>query len=419
MRALLSLLFVFVIVTDCFDLDHATCGYDALKETPWYLENSAAIEQLAEDVATKSHLFGRDNSVLRIPVVWHVLTNSPTNYVSRNAILQEMKWLNDWFSGQNKYYNTSDMFSAVVARADDLKIRFELATKDPLGNPFDGVHYVTSSVAESCKLGEHANYYTSQGGTDIWDSRYYFNVYTCGIAGLVSGFAAYPSNVPYDYDGCVLAYKVVGNTGDSGSTLAHEAGHWLGLGHTFNGDSCQLDDWITDTPNTDKPSSNWLNVNDRCNSQDSNTGFVRCGNTVMVRNVMDYNDQKCNQYFTKGQALKMRGYLLNPDSTRFFLKTSPALAPSCPSYDCFGKSCGSDGCGGTCGVCAALHVCGGDSICRSTVPYNIDCSTAEGLTQSTTGYTVTKDNTGVENLALSCGEFDRLVCIKIEILIGW
>ena len=36
--------------------------------------------------------------MLRIPVVWHVLTNRPANRVSRNSILLEMKWLNDWFS---------------------------------------------------------------------------------------------------------------------------------------------------------------------------------------------------------------------------------------------------------------------------------------------------------------------------------
>ena len=319
MHALVSLLFVFGVVTVC----HAWCGYDALKETPWYLENSAAIEQLAEDVATKSHLFGRDNSLLRIPVVWHVLTNRPANRVSRNSILLEMKWLNDWFSGKNKYYNTSDMFSAVVARPDDLKIRFELATKDPLGNPFDGIHYVNSPLADSCSLGNHSNYFTSQGGTDIWDSRYYFNVYTCAIPDPIAGYASYPSNVPFEWDGCVLDYDFVGNSHISGNTLAHEAGHWLGLRHTFNGNSCELDDWITDTPNTDKPSSNWLSYDDQCNIQDSNTGFARCGNTIMVRNVMDYNTEKCSQYFSKGQALSMRGYLLNP-----VIALDPILRPA-------------------------------------------------------------------------------------------
>lgn len=187
--------------------------------------------------------------------------------------------------------------------------------------------------------------------------------------------------------------------------MAHEVGHWLGLDHTFSGSSCDSGDEIDDTPKTDKPGYNWLSSSDACNIRDSTTAFVRCGNTVMVRNVMDYNYERCRQYFSKQQAAIMRGNLLNPGSSRFTLQTSPALAPSCPAYDCFGKSCGPDGCGGTCETCPGLNSCSGTGICRSTVPLNIDCKSAEGFTQSTSGYSITKDNNGVINNPTSCSEY--------------
>jgi hypothetical protein len=406
MRPLVFFLFLLVALSVCHERLQAphACGNDLLKQTPWFLEHSASFEGLSEEVRLNRHLFERTNTVLRIPVVWHVLTNSPTNRVSRDKILAEMGWLNDWFSAKNKYYNTSDMFAAVVAGSDDLKIRFELATKDPLGNAFDGVRYITSTQAESCSSSSTANFYTSQGGADIWDSSLYFNVYTCKITNGFSGFAFYPSYSPYATDGCVMDYSKLGSSYSSGATLAHEAGHWLGLDHTFEGDSCSLDDKVADTPNTDTNGLNWLLATDPCNIQDSTTAFVRCGNTVMVRNVMEYNYAPCNQYFTKQQASRMRGYLLNPSSPRSYLTTSPALAPSCPTYDCFGKSCGPDGCGGICGTCSSLSACGGNGNCYSSIPKNIDCPTAEGLTQSTTGYSVTKVNTGVVNDPFSCGK---------------
>ena len=196
--------------------------------------------------------------------------------------------------------------------------------------------------------------------------------------------------------------------------MAHEVGHWLGLYHTFQGSTCLDDDGIEDTPNTDKHGWGWLPSSDPCNSQDSKTAYVRCGNTVMVKNVMDYNYDQCNQYFSKQQAAVMRGYLASPYSSRSSLGTSPALAPICSNYNCFGKSCGPDGCGGTCGSCSTLNACAGDGTCRSTIPRNIDCKSAEGLTQSTSVYSVTKDNTGVNNNPSSCSKLKMSFLSKKE-----
>ena len=342
-------------------------------------------------------------------MVWHVLYDTATSasYVTRDQILSEMTWVNDWYSGRNQYYNDTDMFSSVVASGENLKIRFELATVDPDGNAFDGIRYVESSQSESCASASTDNFYTSKGGDDLWDPTEYYNVYTCKITDGASGFAYLPTGGYFAYDGAVLDYSILGNPYYGGSVFAHESGHWLGLSHTFNGDSCSLDDNLSDTPDTDTAALNWVSSSNPCNVYESQTAFTRCSSPAMVRNVMDYNYEECHSYFSQMQAARMRSFLTNSDSTRYPLNSSPALPDQCDTWNCLDRSCGDDGCGGQCGYCATDYgyECAVDATCRSVVPVNVDCNSAEGVTQSTSGYTVTKDNTGVTASSLSCSMY--------------
>lgn len=86
------------------------------------------------------------------------------------------------------------------------------------------------------------------------------------------------------------------------STLIHEAGHWLGLFHTFWGGSCSpvsfVSDEVDDTPAQSRPtrgnSANCSFVNDSCPELPG----VATGN-----NFMDYGD--CRTEFTPGQHERM------------------------------------------------------------------------------------------------------------------
>ncbi len=81
----------------------------------------------------------------------------------------------------------------------------------------------------------------------------HLNVYTVGFYGTgLNGYAILPVSYatrPYQ-DGVVLQYATVpGGTSRErqGSTLVHEAGHWLGLRHTFEGGCVGVGDGVDDT----------------------------------------------------------------------------------------------------------------------------------------------------------------------------
>ena len=171
-------------------------------------------------------------------------------------------------------------------------------------------------------------------------------------------------------------YNQIGNPEYSGSTIAHETGHWLGLFHTFEG--CNGDgDFVDDTPATSLPSDE-LYENPYCPAQEgSATDFVSdCPGVgpYMAQNIMDVNVEPCLSYFSKGQVARMRSFL--SDGYRNQLTFSPGLY-RCPTFDCIttGYSCGPDGCGGSCGSCIGDDFCE-SGLCAHTTVANEECTGA-------------------------------------------
>jgi hypothetical protein len=136
------------------------------------------------------------------------------------------------------------------------------------------------------------------------------NVYTVGFqnpdaAGLL-GIATFPmdySSAPQS-DGIMLLYSTLpgsaATTFNLGRTLVHEAGHWCGLYHTFQGGCDAPGDEVDDTPPEASPSKG-CPVNRKT-----------CPGTPgmdPVRNFMDYSDDACMDSFTRGQASRMRSHL--------------------------------------------------------------------------------------------------------------
>ncbi|KAJ1322897.1 Pregnancy-associated plasma protein-A [Microdochium nivale] len=82
-----------------------------------------------------------------------------------------------------------------------------------------------------------------------------------------------------------------------GATAVHEAGHWFGLLHPFQGASCTgSGDLVGDTPVQKTPSFGCPKAKDTCPQQ---AGLDN------IRNFMDYSDDSCFTGFSAGQKKRL------------------------------------------------------------------------------------------------------------------
>ncbi|KAL4451780.1 hypothetical protein ABPG75_007442 [Micractinium tetrahymenae] len=88
-----------------------------------------------------------------------------------------------------------------------------------------------------------------------------------------------------------------------GRTLTHEAGHWLGLDHTFPSlPGCDADaDGVADTPVQALPSRACLQGKDSCPGRPG---------LDAIHNFMDYSQDSCMLEFTLGQVARMQAVML-------------------------------------------------------------------------------------------------------------
>ncbi|KAM0099126.1 hypothetical protein ACP6JE_006280 [Aspergillus fumigatus] len=108
----------------------------------------------------------------------------------------------------------------------------------------------------------------------------------------------------YSKDGCnVLAKTMPGGPMthyNRGGTAIHEIGHWNGLLHTFEGESCSEDnagDYIADTPQQSVPTDGCPSQKDSC---PDSPGLDD------IHNFMDYSSDDCYASFTSNQLKRMR-----------------------------------------------------------------------------------------------------------------
>jgi len=330
------------------------------------------VKDILLEYQTSNHTRKEIRDLVTIPVVFQVLYSQdiPESKITRAQALQEIEYLNQWYSASNTYYSTtSNMWSSVTANANDFQIQFALATEDPDGNPTNGMVYRETPVAITC--GDYEIFREEEGGLDLWNSLHYMNMYTCTDLDGAAGYAYYPISQPHERDAMVLDPQYVGSSQITGSIVAHEAGHWLNLRHTFEG--CNDADMIPDTPDTNQPAFNYVTYSGgACPGQNGKTDsdFFTCSinDLSMVQNCMDYNYEPCKTLFTKGQVNAMRYQLDTSSTTRYSLRSSNGLNTDavCANFDCTNRECGDNGCGGVCGTCSLnseLTTCSSSGIC--------------------------------------------------------
>lgn len=204
----------------------------------------------------------------------------------------------------------------------DTKIQFCLASRDPDGNPTNGItrhngvslfgnQYALEGIASS-SIEDGVSDNTLKSATGCWNPDEYVNFY---IVSEINGNDGGNGVQGYAYlgptndcrDGIVQLYNVTGTTGllkpgrQQGETAVHEMGHHLSLFHTFSNSSdcvesnCETQgDMVCDTPAT--------TGNQGCSASSG------C-EEAMIENFMDYTSETCKYTFSVGQAERMHSML--------------------------------------------------------------------------------------------------------------
>jgi Pregnancy-associated plasma protein-A len=212
-----------------------------------------------------------------IHVYFHVITDGAEGDYSMTTIQQQMDVLNMAYAGFYGGANTG--------------FQFDLAGVDYTDNA-DWYAQETPEAEVDMKAA------LKEGGpTDL-------NVYSTS-GGPYLGWAYYPKIVVYKQyqvlDGIVIDGRSMpgGPYGDHyslGHTLTHEAGHYLGLAHTFEQGCIGHGDYVDDTPAEAEPTAGCPEDKDTCPTPGLDP----------IHNYMDYSYDSCYDQFTDGQTTRMQ-----------------------------------------------------------------------------------------------------------------
>lgn len=256
--------------------------------------------------------------IYTIPVVVHVIHQFGSENISDAQVQSEIDFLNKSFMYANN--DTGDIrpiFKAVAASAN---MQFRLARKDPHGNCTNGIVHYYSPL-------------TANGNDDlkrksVWDTKRYFNMWVVsqinkGGGVGVAGYAQFPfgSGGGAATDGIMVINDEFGNVGTSHAgqtknvtTATHEAGHYFGLYHPFQGDSCDINgDGVDDTPPTYFTATTTEPLRNRCNVPNYNSCSTDNPDLPdMYEAFMDYFIGSCaSKMFTIQQVARMHFCLEN------------------------------------------------------------------------------------------------------------
>jgi len=301
--------------------------------TPGYIKDVNTVFNNAKTYNEKA------NSIYTIPVVVHIVYNTPAQNIDDSVVINQIQVLNDDYNRENA--DTVNMRPDFDIVAGSPKIKFKLAQIDELGNPTTGITRTSTATPSFGSLtilgGDFSDLEkiksTADGGQDPWDQSHYLNIWVGNMSvnflgqeiTALLGYATPPSNLPNwppgstagMSDGVVIQYQAFGgnnpNPLDPGSgpvdvlgrTCTHEVGHYLGLRHIWGDGDCTEEDGIDDTPNAADQSQ-----------QDCDPTKNTCVDNIqgvdlpdMIENYMDYSSEACQNSFTEGQVSLMHGVL--------------------------------------------------------------------------------------------------------------
>ncbi|QCX01755.1 zinc metalloprotease [Aggregatimonas sangjinii] len=219
-----------------------------------------------------------------IPVVVNIIEKF-AGEVTQAQINSQIRILNEDFNNNNS--NTSSVPSAFANLVADVNISFVLGTVNRVVN-------TRSSWGTNDAMKD-----PSQGGIGATDPENNMNLWVCEIGGGILGYAQFPGGASAT-DGVVIGTDFFGENAaggiyGKGRTGTHEVGHWLNLRHIWGDGRCNRDDFVSDTPTSDRANYN-------CPSFPT----THCRSADMTMNYMDYVQDDCMYMFTAGQNDRMR-----------------------------------------------------------------------------------------------------------------
>jgi Pregnancy-associated plasma protein-A len=243
------------------------------------LAREPATTQTMKEVPAAAKLQDHSRFSANIPVYFHVITNHGKGLVPDGVINQQMRVLKQAYEGVPGGVNTGLHFRLAGVDHVDNRDWYLAGPGDP----------AERQMKKALRI----------GGAEA------LNVYTTGMpkgSGLL-GWATFPSSYATspDMDGVVLNYRSMpggpyGTAFSLGGTLTHEAGHWFGLYHTFQGGCGPIGDAVEDTPAEATPTSGCPTDKDTCPKPGMDP----------VHNYMDYSYDSCYTEFTAGQRDRMQ-----------------------------------------------------------------------------------------------------------------
>lgn len=321
----------------CFSFTFSQeCGsdnyYNALKSVDPNLDKKVIEKVKFILEKRKSRRVLNDDEIIHIPVVFNLVY--PNHYqigeganIHGSILDSQLDYLNQYYSG--------------LTGSPDTKIRFCLARQNIFGAESTGIkRYTTGQDVYDLPLDTNAFLAMDAQIKSHFDptfpSNSFLNVWIADITIAGSdGIQGYSSNpmsgvapaVDNLIDGIVL-------DPDHMYAFKHEAGHWLGLWHTFanfnipSGGACaETDcdlqgDFICDTETVPNDG--------RYNIAPGNCNGYNCNNNVTgaVRNIMDYQNssrQQCSTDISQGQIDHIRDILQYERSTIYSNSVNVAL----------------------------------------------------------------------------------------------
>lgn len=203
---------------------------------------------------------------------FHVVTDGSTGDVTSAQIKKQMDVLNKTFAGSFGGHNTGFRFRlAGVTRTDNA----EWFAQETFAAEVEMKSALKRGDATTLNI-----YSTSGGGFLGW--AYYPKIVVYKQFQVLDGVVIHYGSLP---GGSVTNFNL-------GYTATHEAGHWLGLAHTFEQDCRGHGDYVDDTPAMSVPTSGCPAGKDTCPEPGLDP----------IHNYMDYSHDSCYEEFTAGQS---------------------------------------------------------------------------------------------------------------------